>query len=125
MSSKYVDTTSIIQVIGCVFVSPQLLDLTDKYVITEEDFPDSFHKVVFGSIYKLHELGVNKITLENISDFLSSKKKSEAVYLQNKGDEWLTKITRSCNLMAFDYYYHRLKKFSLLNYQNLRYLFVV
>ena len=96
MSSKYVDTTSIIQVIGCVFTSPQLLDLTDKYVITEEDFPDTFHKVVFGSIYKLHELGATKITLENISDFLSSKKKSEAVYLQNKGDEWLTKITRAC-----------------------------
>lgn len=114
MSSKYVDTTSIIQVIGCVFTSPQLLDLTDKYIITEEDFPDAFHKVVFGSIYKLHELGVTKITLENISDFLSSKKKSEAVYLQNKGDEWLTKITHNCNLMAFDYYYHRLKKFSLL-----------
>lgn len=114
MSSKYVDTTAIIQVIGSVYLNPSLLDFTDKYLITDEDFPDTFHKVVFGSIYKLHELGATKITLENIADFLSSKKKSEAVYLQNKGEEWITKIIRSCNLMAFDYYYHRLKKFSLL-----------
>lgn len=114
MASKYVDTTSIMQVIGCVFISPSLLDFTDKYIITEDDFPDGFHKIVFGSIYKLHELGADKITLENIADFLSSRQKSEAIYNQNKGDEWLTKVSQSCNLMAFDYYYNRLKKFSLL-----------
>ena len=57
MSSKYVDTTSIMQVIGCVFNNPQLLDFTDKYTITDEDFPDEFHKIAFGAIYKLHELG--------------------------------------------------------------------
>lgn len=114
MSSKYIDITSIMQVIGCVFISPQLLDNTDKYIVTEDDFPDSFHKIVFGSIYKLHELGAKKITLENIADFLSSRKKHEAVYIQNKGDEWLLKISRSCNLLSFDYYYNRLKKFSLL-----------
>jgi hypothetical protein len=33
MSSKFVDTASIIQVIGCVFNTPQLLDYTDKYII--------------------------------------------------------------------------------------------
>lgn len=114
MPSKYVDTVAIMQVVGSVFISPQLLDFTDKYCITEEDFPEQFHKIIFGSIYKLHELGANKITLENIADFLSSRKKNEAVYYQNKGEEWLTKVSHSCNLMAFDYYYNRLKKFSLL-----------
>lgn len=114
MSSKYIDTTSIMQVIGCVFISPQLLDFTDKYTITEEDFPDQFHRIVFGTIYKLHELGANKITLENIADFLSSRKKNEAIYLQNKGEEWLVKVSQSSNLLSFDYYYNRLKKFSLL-----------
>ena len=31
MASKYVDTTSIIQVIGCVYNNPSLLEFTDKF----------------------------------------------------------------------------------------------
>ena len=49
----------------CVFNNPQLLDISDRYVITDEDFNNDFHKIVFGAIYKLHELGAKEITLEN------------------------------------------------------------
>ena len=80
MSSKYVDTTAIMQVIGNVFANPSLLDETDKYVLTDEDFPDQFHKILFGSIFKLHELGAKTITLANINDFLATRPKSEAIY---------------------------------------------
>lgn len=45
MASKYTDTTAIMQVIGCVYNSPQILSFTDKYTITDEDFPDDFHKI--------------------------------------------------------------------------------
>ena len=54
MASRYSDLTATIQTIGCVFNNPSLLDFTDKYVIHDEDFADSFHKVVFGAIYKLY-----------------------------------------------------------------------
>lgn len=114
MSSKYVDTVSAMQVIGAVFQKPELLDVTDKYTITDEDFVDEFHRVVFGSIYKLYELGTKNITLESINDFLSARPKSEAVYKVNKGDEWLMRVSENAQLDAFDYYYSRLKKFSLL-----------
>ena len=114
MPSKYVDITSIMQVIGNVFRNPQILDFTDKYTVIDEDFPDEFHKIAFGAIYKIHELGVDKITLENIFDFLSSRPKSAAIFKQNKGEEWLLKVSESCLPEAFDYYYSRLKKFSLL-----------
>ena len=66
MASKYVDNSSIMQVIGCIYKNPSLLELTDKYSFTEEDFPDKFHKIVFGSIYNLYELGAQKITVNNI-----------------------------------------------------------
>ena len=114
MSSKYVDTTAIMQVIGCVYNTPQLLDFTDKYTITEEDFPDEFHRIAFGAIYKIYELGAEKISLENISDFLSSRPKAEASFKQNKGEEWLLKVADAAIPTAFDYYYNRLKKMSLL-----------
>ena len=85
MASKYTDVVSIMQVIGNVFNNPQLLDFTDRYTVIEEDFPDEFHKIAFGAIYKLHELGADKITLENINDFLSSRPKSAAIFKQQKG----------------------------------------
>ena len=114
MASKYNDPTAVMQVVGCVFNNPKLLDITDKYSIVDEDFSDSFHKVVFGAIYKLHELGANKISLQNVADFLADRPKSEAIYKQNKGDEWLMRVTDAAMSSTFDYYYSRLKKFSLL-----------
>ena len=113
-NSKYNDPTAVIQVIGSVYNNPSLLDAKDKYMVTEDDFNDDFHKIVFGSIYKIYELGANKITLENIADFLSSRPKYEAVYQQMKGEEWLLKASENAIPEAFDYYYGRLKKFSLL-----------
>ena len=38
MNSKYTDLSAVMQVIGCVFKNPNLLDFTDKYIITDEDF---------------------------------------------------------------------------------------
>ena len=102
------------QVIGNVFNNPQLLDFTDKYTINDEDFPDQFHKIAFGAIFKLHELGVQKITLNSIADFLAARPKSEAIFKQQKGEEWLLKVAENCIPSAFDYYYDRLKKFTLL-----------
>ena len=114
MASQYVDIQAIIQVIGCVYNTPQILDFTDKYVITDEDFPDEFHRIIFGAIYKIYELGAKKITLENISDFLSNRPKSAAIYKQQKGEEWILKAAETCMSSTFDFYYNRLKKFTLL-----------
>ena len=114
MPSKYNDPTAVIQVVGCVYNNPSLLEINDKYIITDEDFSDDFHRTVFGAIYKLWESGAKNITLANIADFFSTRPKSEAIYKANKGDEWLAKVSENAIQSTFDYYYSRLKKFSLL-----------
>ena len=114
MASKYTDITAIMQVVGNVYNNPSILEFTDRYTITEDDFADEFHRIAFGAIYKIHELGADKVSLENISDFFSSRPKSAAVFKQNKGEEWLLKVAANAIPEAFDYYYSRLKKFSLL-----------
>jgi len=120
MASKYVDSSAILQVIGNVYNNPSLLDDTDKYSITEDDFQSEFHKIIFGSIYKLYELGAKRITLENIADFLADRPKAEGIYKQNKGDEWMLRTAESAIEDSFDYYYNRLKKFTLLRaYDNI------
>ena len=113
-NSKYVDQIAIVQVIGSVFLKPSLLDETDKYTITEEDFVNDFHKIVFGAIYKVYELGADSISIENICDFLSTRPKSEAVFNVNKGAEWLKSVAEKALPQAFDFYYNRMKKMTLL-----------
>ena len=114
MASKYVDLTATMQVIGCVYNNPALLEFTDKYTIVDEDFADEFHRTVFGAIYKIHELGADKINLQQVEDFLNSRPKAAANFKVNKGEEWLMKVSETCTPSAFDYYYNRLKKFTLL-----------
>ena len=112
--SKYNDVAAIIQVIGCVYNNPELLEERDRYTIIDEDFENEFHRVVFGSIYKLYDLGANKITLENILDFLSTRPEYNAIFKANKGEEWLVQASKSANINSFDYYYGRMKKMTLL-----------
>ena len=114
MASKYVDVTAIVQVIGSVFIKPSILEETDKYTITPEDFVSDFHKVVFGAIQKTYELGAKNLTVENIYDFLSSKPKSLAIFETNKGEEWLKSVAEKAIPSAFDFYYNKMKKMTLL-----------
>lgn len=118
MPSKYNDPTAVVQVIGCVYNNPALLEITEKYNIIDEDFVNDFHRTVFGAIYKLWEGGAKDITLANLADFLAVRPKSQAIYQANKGDEWLIKASESAMPSTFDYYYNRLKKFSLLRAYN-------
>lgn len=116
--NKYYDIISVMQVIGCVYNNPSLLDFTDKYSINEEDFCDTFHRTVFGAIYNLYQLGAEKISLRNIADFFSSRPKHQGIYEANKGEEWLIKVSEGAIAQSFDYYYHRMKKMTLLRAYN-------
>ena len=48
--ARYVDTAAIIQVIGNIYNNVSLLDYED-YHFNEDDFPEQFHKLLFGSIF--------------------------------------------------------------------------
>lgn len=120
MNSKYIDTTAIVQLIGCTFKNPGLLDNTDMYHITEDDFVEQFHKIVFGSINNLHMNKSNKVDIQTIVDYLSVRPKAKAVFDQNKGEEYLARAGDAANLDTFNYYYQRVKKISLLRaYDNI------
>ena len=114
MSSKYYDVVSVMQVVGCVYNNPALLEFTDKYSINEEDFHDPFHRTVFGAIYNLYQMGAEKINLRNIADFFESRPKHKGIYEANKGEEWLMKVSEGAIPQSFDYYYGRMKKMTLL-----------
>lgn len=118
MSLKYYDVSACMQVIGDVFINPSLLDLEEKYKFNNEDFAQEFHRILFGSIYNLHQLGARQISIEDIEKYLEQRPKKYAVYKVNKGSEYLENIKEMCQLAAFDYYYNRMKKMTLLRMYN-------
>ena len=115
--SRYIDVPAIVQVIGSVYQNPNLLD-NESYSFTLNDFVEDFHKVIFGSIYNLHQLGAQKIDSSTIEDYLEQRPEKLAVYKANKGAEYLEKISENCQLAAFNFYYHRMKKMTLLRAYN-------
>lgn len=110
---KYVDPSAVTQVIGCVYSNLSILD-NDEYSFSEEDFPDEFYKIIFGCFIRLRELGAESVSLENINDYLAERPKALGVYKANRGNDYLTKVAELAQPSAFNYYYHRLKRMSLL-----------
>lgn len=113
-SNKYAEIPNLVQVIGCIFKNPKLLERDDKYKFNEQDFYDEFHKLVFGCMYNLWQLGAKEITLTAIEDYLTQRPKALAIYKTNKGPEFILKAAEMANINTFDYYYNRMKKMSLL-----------
>lgn len=113
-SNKYAEIPNLVQVIGCIFKNPKLLERDDKYKFNEQDFYDEFHQLVFGCMYNLWQLGAKEITLPAIEDYLTQRPKALATYKANKGPEFILKAAEIANVNTFDYYYNRMKKMSLL-----------
>ena len=113
-SNKYAEIPNLVQVIGCIFKNPKLLERDDKYKFNEQDFYDEFHQLVFGCMYNLWQLGAKEITLPAIEDYLTQRPKALAIYKTNKGPEFILKAAEMANVNTFDYYYNRMKKMSLL-----------
>lgn len=112
---KFYDVPAVMQVIGGVYLNPTLLSYSDKYYFNENDFAgEEFHKILFGTIYNLFNLGVEKIKISTIENFLEQRPKAYAVYKLNRGAEYLKKLEENTQLEAFDYYYNRIKKMTLL-----------
>lgn len=118
MKSNYCDIACLVQVIGNIYNNPNLLDATDKYFFLEEDFANDFQKIVFGSIYNLHQLGAKNITIETIEDYLNQRPKKLAIYKANDGAKYILTCAEKSNISTFDYYYNRMKKMTLLKQLN-------
>ena len=112
--SKYIDISSVVQVIGNIFNNPNILDMDEKYFFTEEDFTEEFHRIIFGSIYNLHQLGAKEISIAAVEDYLEQRPKKLAIYKSYKGAEYLARCSEGAKFSAFDYYYNRMKKMTLL-----------
>ncbi len=112
--SNYIDNNAIINVLGTIYKHPELIEQEDKYFFDVDDYVSSFHRVIFTAIYNLKLNGLHKISTIDIEMYLEKTPSLYATYEQGKGSSFLEKVSEVVDLNKFDYYYSRIKKFTLL-----------
>ena len=113
-SSRYADTPSLVQVLGCLISDITILDDEGKYFLTKEDFVKEFHQILFATLSNMHTMGVRQVNLQSIENYLESRPNAYAVYKANDGARFILTAAEHSDRSNFDYYYSQTKKFTLL-----------
>lgn len=107
------DKSAVLIVLGSLMKKPSLL-LDSKYKITENDFAERFHRIIFGAIFNLYHDNIGNISPNEIDRYLSSYSIQKQVFDDNDGLDYCEKLQQISPIENFDYYYNILKKYSLL-----------
>jgi replicative DNA helicase len=110
----YQDKMSIMQVLGSIIKNPLLLADSSKYELSNDDFPEQFHELIFAAIYNLYDDGTEVINEVTIDGYLKDYDIQYAIFNKNDGIEYLYRIQELAEEGNFEYYFKRLKKFSLI-----------
>ena len=114
----YQDKMAIMQVLSCLINNPSLMSESEKYRLTNDDFPEKFHKIIFAAIHNLFHNGTEEINEIVIDGFLKDYDIQYEIFNQNNGIEYIQEIKELSDESNFDYYYERLKKFTLIREMN-------
>lgn len=110
---KLQDKKAILHLFAGLMAHPERIS-QKEFKLDEDDFPESFHRIVFATINNLHLQGAEKVTPVDIGGLLSSYSAEFAIFNDNKGMEYLHKLQEVGEPDNFQYYYTRVKKFSFL-----------
>lgn len=113
--NKYVDKMANMVVLGHLISTPNILENKDDFVITQNDFTDRLHRVLFVSINNLFASGLEKIESIDICNYIHNALPQEEKYFDDKkGKDFIKKCEFISSEKKFEYYYDRMKKFTLL-----------
>ena len=107
----YSDKHAIREVLGSFINNPSLIQ---QYKLDNSDFPEVFHRLIFAAINNLHKSGIKVIDAVTIDEFLSKYQTQHKIFEKNNGVDFIMSISELANEVNIQYYYDRLKKFSLL-----------
>lgn len=108
---SYVNKQAIREILGSLLQDPSLIR---EYKIVQNDFPETFHKLIFAAINNLYKNGAEIIDAVAIDEYLSHYETQYQVFTKNEGINFLEKVQEMALQSNFKYYYDQLKKFSLL-----------
>lgn len=100
--------------IGCYIQRPELIVKEEYCIDPKEDLNHTFLEIVYSAIYNLHLQGVKTITPIHIDDYLLNYPNHYRTYNNFQGSDKLKELLEVINVDNFEYYFERVKKFSLL-----------
>ena len=110
------DTNASLYVLSCLMHRPLLLQ-DERYVFVKTDFYKPIQQIVFYAIFNMAQNGAEKITPQDIDLYLNQYEAQYEFYKKEKGYEFVTQCYQTAegtDQHQFDFYYNRLKKFSVL-----------
>jgi replicative DNA helicase len=111
--SKLQDKKAILHVIAGLMDKPERLN-HKEYPLDIEDFPELFHKIVFGSIKNLLEQKAENVNYVEIDGYLSNYSAQYKTFNDNTGLDYLMKAEEIGESDNYEMHYTRVKKFSFL-----------
>ena len=93
---------------------PLLLAQVDKYRLDINDFDTRFSKIIYSSLYNMYVDGARVITPLDIDNYLESYRDLKITFEENNGIQYVQDCEEIADVVNFNYYYQRVKKFSAL-----------
>ena len=110
------DKNASLYVLSCLMRRPLLLQ-EERYAFVSTDFNVPLHQMVFFAIYNMAQSGIEKISPQDVDLYLKQYSAQYEFYKREKGYEFVLQCyqtSEGSDDKQFDYYYQRLKKFSML-----------
>lgn len=95
---------------------PMRCDDTDRPLSKEDFSTEKFYQIIYISIFNLYQQGVERIDEYAIDSYLSNYNEQYKIFQENNGIIWVADAMQMAQLENYEYYYHRVRKFSLLRY---------
>lgn len=111
-----VDKRAFLNVLGCIQQDPSLIDDMD-HPLSRQDFKsEPFYELLYVAMYNLYVQGCTNLDEFAIDSYLSHYKDQYRIFQDNHGLEYLVNAREIASLENYDYFYHIMKKLSLLRY---------
>lgn len=101
------------QVLGCLIKNPSIL-IDSNYNISPEDFPETFHALLFSTVNNLYNSGTVVMDIPTICNYLYSMPTQYEIFQSNNGTDYIDLITQHADVENFESNYKLMKKFSVL-----------
>lgn len=114
--SQQVDKKAIFLLIGCYCNNPRYV-LDEKYSTNANDYPESFHKMIWGSIINIAKKGnVKKITPLEIENEISQFETPLSIWKNNNGWEYIQNAIEMTEdkLLNIGKYHDDVRKYSII-----------
>lgn len=116
MYETLTDKRAILNTIGCLMLDPTLIDDIDRPLDRTDFDTEILYELIYVAIFNSYMQGVKDIDEFTIDSYLSSYKEQYEIFQANDGLKYLADARELSSLDNYDYYYHRLRKYSLLRY---------